>query len=171
MAQGDLYNLTAFEMCAHNGTHIDAPRHFIKEGNAVDEIDLQHFVGMAYVVEWSGTLSDSDAAQILENAKKQDLEVVTNPTMGFTIESADLPDLANIKTVVEASENFAARIDACKTVEELQETLKYCNAEIQGGIYKAAISQKAMYSTMEGDSNFSAYALYTKWAMAMGYIS
>jgi hypothetical protein len=109
--------------------------------------------------------------QTLENAKKQDLEVVTNPTMGFTIESADLPDLANLKTVVEASENFSARINACKTVEELKETLKYCNAEIQGGIYKAAISQKAMYSTMDGDSNFSAYALYTKWAKAMGYIA
>ncbi len=109
--------------------------------------------------------------QTLENAKKQDLEVVTNPTMGFTIESADLPDLANLKTVVEASENFSARINACKTVEELEVTLRYCNAEIQGGIYKAAISQKAMYSTMNGNSNFSAYALYTKWAKAMGYIS
>ena len=25
MEKGDLYNLTAFSMCAHNGTHIDAP--------------------------------------------------------------------------------------------------------------------------------------------------
>ncbi len=24
MERGDLYNLTSFEMCAHNGTHIDA---------------------------------------------------------------------------------------------------------------------------------------------------
>ena len=29
MDRGDLYNLTAFFMCAHNGTHIDAPSHFI----------------------------------------------------------------------------------------------------------------------------------------------
>ena len=28
-AAGDLYNLTAFSMCAHNGTHIDAPFHFL----------------------------------------------------------------------------------------------------------------------------------------------
>ena len=27
--KGDLYNLTAFSMCAHNGTHIDAPFHFL----------------------------------------------------------------------------------------------------------------------------------------------
>ena len=28
---GDLYNRTAFSMCAHNGTHIDAPFHFLSE--------------------------------------------------------------------------------------------------------------------------------------------
>ena len=28
--KGDLYNLTAFSMCAHNGTHIDAPFHLSK---------------------------------------------------------------------------------------------------------------------------------------------
>ena len=108
--------------------------------------------------------------QTLENAKKQDLEVVTNPTMGFTVTSEDFPDRANIKTVLKASEEFSAKIDACTSIEELEETIKLCNAEIQGGIYKAAIAQKAMYSTMEGDSDFSVYALYTKWAKAMGYI-
>ena len=32
MEDGDVYNLTASQMCAHNGTHIDAARHFIKDG-------------------------------------------------------------------------------------------------------------------------------------------
>lgn len=109
--------------------------------------------------------------QTLENAKKQDLEVKTNPTMGFVVESEDLPDLANIKTVLKASQDFEAKLNACTSIDELRETLQSCNAEIQGGIYKAAISQKAMYSTMTGDSDFSIYALYTKWAKAMGYIS
>ncbi|MBP3378232.1 MAG: hypothetical protein J6L96_05745, partial [Clostridia bacterium] len=108
--------------------------------------------------------------QTLENAKKQDLEVVTNPTMGFTIVSSDFPDLKNIKTVLQASEEFNAKIEACTTVEELEAAIKLCNAEIQGGIYKSSIAQKAMYSTMDGDSNFSVYALYIKWAKAMGYL-
>ena len=34
--KGDLYNLTAFSMCAHNGTHIDAPFHFLSEGKTVE---------------------------------------------------------------------------------------------------------------------------------------
>lgn len=74
MEKGDLYNLTAFDMCAHNGTHIDAPFHFIKDGKTVDEICLSSFVGMAYVAEHHGLVSGDDAAEIIEKAKKQNPE-------------------------------------------------------------------------------------------------
>ncbi len=69
MEKGDPYNLTAFGMCAHNGTHIDAPRHFIKNGKAVDEIALNAFVGAAFVAEHSGVVTAEDASNILEKAK------------------------------------------------------------------------------------------------------
>ena len=36
MEKGDIINLTAFSMCAHNGTHLDAPAHFVKGGKTVD---------------------------------------------------------------------------------------------------------------------------------------
>lgn len=74
MEKGGLYNLTAFRMCAHNGTHIDAPFHFIKGGKTVDSIDLDTFVGLAYVAEHHGVVSADDVAAILENAKKQSPE-------------------------------------------------------------------------------------------------
>ena len=72
--KGDLYNLTEFSMCAHNGTHVDAPFHFIKDGKTVDEICLNAFVGMAYVAEHCGIVSGDDAADILEKAKGQNPE-------------------------------------------------------------------------------------------------
>lgn len=72
MENGEVYNLTAFSMCAHNGTHIDAPFHFIKDGKTVDEICLEAFVGMAYVAEHQGIVTGDDAVGILEKAKKQD---------------------------------------------------------------------------------------------------
>lgn len=71
---GDLYNLTAFSMCAHNGTHIDAPCHFIKGGKAVDELELEAFVGPAYVAEHSGILTACDAKRIKSAAKELDAE-------------------------------------------------------------------------------------------------
>lgn len=75
MEKGELYNLTAFSMCAHNGTHIDAPFHFVKDGKTVDAICLEAFVGMAYVAEHYGIVSGDDAIEIMEKAKGQNREV------------------------------------------------------------------------------------------------
>ncbi len=72
--KGDLYNLTTFSMCAHNGTHIDAPFHFLEDGKTVDEIRLEAFEGMAYVAEHQGVVTSEDAAEIIEKAKKQNPE-------------------------------------------------------------------------------------------------
>ena len=69
MEKGDVYNLTVFSMCAHNGTHIDAPRHFIKDGKTVDEICLDAFVGMAYVAEHCGVVTCDDAEEIIKKAE------------------------------------------------------------------------------------------------------
>ena len=71
METGDLYNLTAFYMCAHNGTHIDAPFHFLRDGKTVDAIDPEVFVGMAYVAEHHGIVRGDDAAKIIKKAKEK----------------------------------------------------------------------------------------------------
>ena len=42
---GDVCNLTSFSMCAHNGTHVDSPFHFYKDGKTIDEVSLERFVG------------------------------------------------------------------------------------------------------------------------------
>ena len=68
-ASGDLYNLTAFSMCAHNGTHIDAPFHFLGEGKTVDQMDLSVFVGECFVARHSGDVTAADAAEILRKAR------------------------------------------------------------------------------------------------------
>lgn len=69
MENGDLYNLSSISLCLHNGTHIDAPSHFIKDGKTVEEIPLSAFVGECYVKEHSGNVSAADAREILKRAK------------------------------------------------------------------------------------------------------
>ena len=66
---GDLYNLTDFSMCSHNGTHVDAPSHFLTDGKNIEEIDLARFIGPAFVAEFQGTLLGKDAKEILERAE------------------------------------------------------------------------------------------------------
>jgi arylformamidase len=66
---GEVCNLTALKMCAHNGTHVDAPYHFINDGKTIDQVGLGRFVGYAYVASHEGNLSAADAEAILRRAK------------------------------------------------------------------------------------------------------
>ena len=72
MERGDLYNLSAFQMCVHNGTHVDAPSHFLENGKTVDGIGIEPFVGMTYVAQHDGTVSADDAAAIMNKAQAAD---------------------------------------------------------------------------------------------------
>lgn len=72
VSDGDVCNLSALHMCAHNGTHVDAPYHFLDQGKKIDEIDLSKFIGQAYVAEHEGVVSQKDAVAILEKAKAAD---------------------------------------------------------------------------------------------------
>ena len=65
---GDLYNLTSFAMCAHNGTHVDAPFHFLHNGKTVDQMDLRIFVGDCFVAGHKGDVTAEDAEEILKKA-------------------------------------------------------------------------------------------------------
>ena len=69
MEDGGVYNLSALSLCAHNGTHIDAPRHFFKDGRTVDEIPLEYFVGECFVAQANGDITATDAREILKKAK------------------------------------------------------------------------------------------------------
>lgn len=72
MEQGEQYNLSAISMCVHNGTHIDAPSHFIKDGKNIDEIPCDSTVGYCYVAECSGDMTADDAAFVLKKAIAQE---------------------------------------------------------------------------------------------------
>ena len=72
MDNGDEYNLTEFSMCAHNGTHVDAPYHFINDGKTVDKVGLTPFVGDCYVARKEGELTSDDVIEIMESARSAD---------------------------------------------------------------------------------------------------
>lgn len=70
MEDGELYNLSMLSMCAHNGTHIDAPFHFLNEGKTVEKIPLDAFVGDCFVVCHEGDVTAEDACEIMRKAEK-----------------------------------------------------------------------------------------------------
>lgn len=65
-ALGDVCNLSALSMCAHSGTHIDAPRHFLEEGATVDRMPLDIGCGACQVVQADGVITGEAAERILQ---------------------------------------------------------------------------------------------------------
>ena len=69
IGEGADCNLTSFSMCAHNGTHVDAPFHFVNDGKTIDEVGIEPFVGPCFVARHEGDVSGEDAAEILKKAE------------------------------------------------------------------------------------------------------
>ena len=69
---GAVCNLSELKMCAHNGTHVDAPFHFYENGKTIDQVELDKFIGYAYVAEHDGDISADDARWILKAANACD---------------------------------------------------------------------------------------------------
>lgn len=63
-AEQDGYMLTDISMCAHNGTHIDAPAHFIPGGKGADEINLSRCIGRCVVFAAEGQVRAADIENI-----------------------------------------------------------------------------------------------------------
>ncbi|MBU1670015.1 MAG: cyclase family protein [Actinobacteria bacterium] len=55
VAAGDPFTMTALRLDSHTGTHIDAPRHFLADGECLDRMPPNAVVGPARVIEVHGT--------------------------------------------------------------------------------------------------------------------
>ena len=105
MNKGDLYNLTAIHMCAHNGTHVDAPYHFINNGKTIDKVALENFVGPCYVAEHQGIVTAKLAEEMLQTARnvckqRMNAEISTDASKRILIKG-------NAEVSLEAAEVFA----------------------------------------------------------------
>jgi arylformamidase len=71
MSEGALYNLTRFQMGAHNATHLDAPFHFYEDGKTIEQLELSHCIGPCSVIDISGEEEEDELIKILEACQKR----------------------------------------------------------------------------------------------------
>ena len=64
ISKGDIVNLSVLDMGSHTGTHMDAPRHFIDDGPAIDELSTRHFLGRAKLFDFTGKETCIDLADV-----------------------------------------------------------------------------------------------------------
>lgn len=88
---GDPCNTTAISACLHNGTHMDAPRHFFPEGDPIDRVELESCIGECVVLECDGLLLGDRAEELLPYLKKRVLfkgSVQLTPSAAFVLSTA-----------------------------------------------------------------------------------
>lgn len=71
MNNGSLYNLSNLHMCVHNGTHVDAPLHFIDDGDSIENVSLDKCIGHCSVIECIEPLTGQRAEELLPHIKKR----------------------------------------------------------------------------------------------------
>ncbi len=79
-------NVTVLTLGSHNGTHMDAPLHFIAGGKGMDEVSLEKCVGPCAVVEHSGKFGAEDAQKALAGGVKR---LLLKGEIELTVEGAE----------------------------------------------------------------------------------
>lgn len=98
---GDAYNMSTLSMCVHNGTHIDAPYHFLNDGNTVEQIPLEYCVGTCYVTHFNGNLQAADAERIMQEAENNNAaeRILIGGNVTVTAEASKVFAKAGIKLI------------------------------------------------------------------------
>lgn len=59
-----LYLISELRMSSHSGTHIDAPVHYLKAGDTIDTVPLDHLIGPCRVIDVTGAGNAITAAAL-----------------------------------------------------------------------------------------------------------
>ena len=118
--EGGVCNLSNLSMCAHNGTHVDAPFHFFSDGRTVDKISLDRFVGDCYVARHEGDVTAEHAKRIMESAHLQNAarRILIAGRATVTAEAAKVFAQAGIFLIGNESQTVGPE-DAPKQVHEI----------------------------------------------------
>lgn len=68
---GDEYMLSSVSACLHSGTHMVAPAHYIPDGDTVETLPPEKFIGECTVAEHDGLLLGEAAEALLPQAKSR----------------------------------------------------------------------------------------------------
>ena len=112
---GDICNLTNLCMCTHNGTHVDAPLHFLDSGKGIETLDLYHCVGDAFVLTASNleslSLSRSTIRELLARRSHNETRVLIKGNVVLSPEAAE--ELASTDIVLIGVEGLSVASDEC----------------------------------------------------------
>ena len=77
----DGVNLSVMTLGSHTGTHVDAPKHFVKGGRALDKLPVEELIGEAVVLDFSyiragGEITMSDLERNTDRVGRGDIALL-----------------------------------------------------------------------------------------------
>jgi arylformamidase len=88
ISEGDEANVTAITLGSHTGTHVDAARHFVADGQTVDEIPLERLIGPAAVVSIPDDVTAIGERELREAGVGREKRVLLRTRNGSLLEDA-----------------------------------------------------------------------------------
>ena len=134
--KGDLYNLTAFGMCVHNGTHIDAPTHMVPDGKPLESFPLDCFIGPCRVLNVPYPVISEKALQELNVQPGERILLRTDPNGKYNKHARFNPSVLSMRAAQYLAQLPVklVGIDA-PTVENME----LCDGEVHAALLKAGI--------------------------------
>ena len=109
MTKGASCNVSELEMNAHNGTHMDAPRHFVCDGKTIDELELDRLIGSCAVVSAEGAVEPEFVREV---CRKYDVKrILLKGECHLTKAAADILSECGIVLVGVESQSIATYDD------------------------------------------------------------
>jgi len=90
--EGANANASRIEMAAHTGTHLDAPYHFLPDGNTVEALDLNILIGECQVIELPESVNVVTAQELEAAGVQPGVERLLIKTRNSTFWAQELPD-------------------------------------------------------------------------------
>lgn len=104
MEKGAPCNVTVFTMCAHNGTHLDAPFHFVRDGKTIEELELSKCVGNCTLKAFEKQPTAEELREALRGSGKK---VLLKGPVTITMELAECINEYNLELIGVESQSVA----------------------------------------------------------------
>ena len=103
IADGEPCNVSKIIQMAHNGTHCDAPLHFIEGGKAIDEVPVDVFVGECVLIEREGYITRECAKEDIARGLKR---IIYKGDVEMTEEGAEEFAVSDVLLIGNESSTF-----------------------------------------------------------------
>lgn len=111
LEEGGACNLSELTAGSHNGTHMDAPLHFVENGADISEVELSRCCGPCVVVKANGILNMQQMEQLLKDTENPE-RLLLSGEVWLSREAAVAAAMAGVRLIGTQQASIAPEEDS-----------------------------------------------------------